>query len=185
MHKLRTALAPAVAALALAQPAAASNCPSADSLPEELSVDDYATSLMCVVNETRREWGRPGFTPQRNLRRAADWQADDMVAREYFSHTASDGDTLSDRLEQANFIPSSGRWRAGENLAAGTGPQGSPAAIVSGWMNSRDHRRNLLDYGYTLAGIGVARGWPGQGYDENSAMTIDLDLGWRALSRRR
>lgn len=185
MHKLRTALVPAVAALALAQPAAASDCPSADALPEELSVDDYAASLLCVVNETRREWGRPGLTPQRNLRRAAYWQADDMVAQQYFSHTARDGDTLSDRLEQANFIPSSGRWRAGENLAAGTGPEGSPSAIVSGWMNSRDHRRNLLDYGYTLAGIGVARGWPGPGYDETTAMTIDLDLGWRALSRRR
>ena len=146
---------------------------------------DYSASLLCIVNETRQEWGRPELAPQRNLRRAASSHAGDMAAEDYFSHTARDGDTLSDRLDQANFIPTSGRWRAGENLAAGEGPMGSPSAIVSGWMNSRDHRRNLLDSGYTLAGIGVARGWPGSGADENSSVTIDLDLGWRTSLRRR
>ena len=185
MQPLRSTLIPAVAALVLAQPAAASNCPGADANPDQISVSDYRSSLLCVMNETRQEWGRSELVPQRNLRRAAEWQADDMVAEQYFSHTASDGDTLSDRLDQANFIPSSARWRAGENLAAGEGSMGSPAAIVSGWMNSRDHRRNLLDSAYTLAGIGVTRGWPGPGHSENTSITIGLDLGWRALSRRR
>jgi uncharacterized protein YkwD len=185
MHSLRSAIIPAVAALAVAPPATASNCPGADANPDEISVSDYSASLLCVVNETRQEWGRPELAPQRNLRRAASSHAGDMVDQDYFSHTARDGDTLSDRLDQANFIPSSGRWRAGENLAAGEGSMGSPSAIVSGWMNSREHRRNLLDSGYTLAGIGVARGWPGSGNDENASVTIDMDLGWRTSIRRR
>jgi uncharacterized protein YkwD len=185
MHPLRCAFVPAVAALAMAQPATASNCPGADANPDEISVSDYSGSLLCVVNETRQAWGRPELVPQRNLSRAASSHADDMAASDYFSHTARDGDTLSDRLDQSNFIPSSGRWRASENLAAGEGTMGTPSAIVSGWMNSRDHRRNLLDSGYTMAGIGVARGWPGSGNDENSSVTVDMDLGWRTLSRRR
>ena len=142
-------------------------------------MSEYASSLLCVVNATRREWGRPDLEPQRNLRRAAQWQADDMEADDYFSHTSADGETLAERLEQAKFIPRSDRWRAGENIAAGHDHAGSPAAIVRGWMNSRPHRVNLLDSGFTMAGIGVARGWPGGDYPDEDAITIALDLGWR------
>jgi uncharacterized protein YkwD len=159
--------------------AADSNCPRSEAQPNDISVSDYAASLLCVVNETRREWGRPALIRQRNLRRAADWQSDDMVEKDYFSHTSANGDTLSDRLDQFRFIPSSDRWRAGENLAAGSGPMGTPEEIVSGWMNSRDHRINLLDPGFSLVGIGVSRGWPGDQVSDSNAFTITMDLGWR------
>jgi uncharacterized protein YkwD len=172
------------ATLPLAAPAAAAECPDADAQPDEISVTDYADSLICVVNQTRREWGRPEFASQRNLTRAAEWKATDMADQGYFSHTAEDGETLVDRLGRAHFIPASDRWRAGENLGAGRGQEGSPAEIVNGWMNSREHRRNLLDNGYTLIGIGIARGWPFRGEDQRGAMTIAMDLGWRSFSRR-
>src|SRR4051794_14192304 len=163
--------------------AADSDCPNANATPDEVSVWTYASSLLCVVNETRQEWGRDRLAPQRNLARAGEWQTDDMVADRYFSHTQPDGDTLGDRLDKANFIPSSDRWSAGENLAAGNDAGGTPAAIVSGWMQSREHRINLLDPGYTMAGIGVTRGWPGSTTSQGDAMTVALDLGWRTLSR--
>jgi hypothetical protein len=45
-------------------------------------------------------------------------------------------------------------------------------------MNSTGHRANLLDWGFTMAGIGVARGWPAS--DQRSdTMTIVLDVGYR------
>src|SRR3954447_10226661 len=110
----------------LASSAAAADCPGADRHPDEISVTDYTASLICVVNEQRRQWGRPQLAVQRNLRRAAGWHATDMVAGRYFSHTEPDGTTLPDRLDQANFIPRSGRWRAAENLAAGSGRLGTP-----------------------------------------------------------
>jgi uncharacterized protein YkwD len=167
--------------LALAAPvhAADSTCANASAQPDDLSVYDYAASLLCVVNETRGEWGRPPLDAQRNLRRAAAWQADDMAANDYFSHIAADGETLADRLDKANFIPSSDRWEAGENLAAGRGQAGSPAEIVDGWMNSRDHRANLLDPDFTMAGIAASRGWPAPDGSDSDALTIAMDLGWR------
>jgi uncharacterized protein YkwD len=161
--------------------AADSNCPNAHATPDRLSVSEYADSLLCVVNETRNEWGRDPLTPQRNLRRAAAWQADDMTANDYFSHISSDGDSLADRLDHANFIPSSDRWEAGENLAAGRADRGTPAAIVSGWMQSRDHRLNLLDPAFTLVGIAASRGWPVRDESDQDALTIAMDLGWRRL----
>jgi uncharacterized protein YkwD len=176
-----------IAALALPAQghAAGSDCPDADASPSEVSVSEYATSLLCVVNETRRDWGRPTLDRQRNLIRAAGWQADDMAENNYFSHTSADGGTLVDRLDHANFIPSSDRWRAGENLAAGRGQAGSPAEIVDGWMNSRDHRVNLLDSGFTMVGIAASRGWPGPGTSDDNALTIAMDLGWRTFAPRR
>ena len=161
--------------------AADSGCPNANATPNQLSVTEYSSSLLCVVNETRREWGRGALFPQRNLRRAAGWQADDMTANHYFSHTSADGDTLADRLDRANFIPSSDRWEAGENLAAGHDEGGTPAAIVSGWMQSRDHRINLLDPGFKMVGIAASRGWPGTAFQDQDSLTIAMDLGWRRL----
>lgn len=180
--RLRTSIA-FVCTAALAAPAqgdaADSNCANADATPDQVNVDTYARSLLCVVNETRLEWGRDPLASQRNLKRAAAWQADDMTQNDYFSHTSSDGDTLADRLDKANFIPSSDRWEAGENLAAGHDKGGTPASIVSGWMQSREHRINLLDPGFDLVGIAASRGWPGPGVADNDSLTIAMDLGWR------
>lgn len=159
--------------------AADTDCPDAGSTPSRLSVSEYTASLLCVVNETRQQWGRDPLSSQRNLRRAAGWQADDMTENDYFSHTSSNGDSLADRLDQANFIPDSARWRAGENLAAGHGDAGSPASIVGGWMQSREHRINLLDPGFTLVGIAASRGWPGAGVSDSDSLTVAMDLGWR------
>ena len=168
----------------LAGPAAAADCPNADAHPDDISVSDYAASVVCLVNEQRQNWSRAPLVSQRNLARAAAWHASDMIQGDYFAHTDPDGTTLADRLDKANFIPSSDRWRAGENLAAGQAVEGTPAAIVSGWMNSREHRVNLLDSGYTMVGIGIARGWPSASFSQNDSMTIDMDLGWRVLARR-
>jgi uncharacterized protein YkwD len=186
--RTRLAASSVVCAACLSLPSAAqaagSNCPNANATPSEVSVWSYASSLLCVVNETRQEWGRDSLAPQRNLARAGEWQTDDMVTEQYYSHTQPDGDTLVDRLDKANFIPSSNRWSAGENLAAGHDSGGTPAAIVSGWMQSREHRINLLDPGFTMAGIGVTRGWPGSTTTQSDSMTVALELGWRTFSRR-
>lgn len=164
--------------------AAAADCPNAGTRPDDISITDYAASVVCLVNEQRQDWGRAPLAPQRNLARAAAWHASDMTQEDYFAHTEPDGTTLADRLDKANFIPNSDRWRAGENLAAGQAAEGTPAAIVSGWMNSREHRINLLDPSYTMLGIGIARGWPSASFAQNDSMTIDMDLGWRAPTRR-
>jgi uncharacterized protein YkwD len=185
--RLTTVALSCIAALAWSSAAygATSNCPNANAEPDDVSVSTYADSLLCVVNETRRDWGRQPLNEQRNLTRAAGWQAQDMTADDYFSHTSPDGVTLADRLDRANFIPSSDRWAAGENLAAGHDQGGTPTAIVSGWMQSREHRVNLLDPGYTMGGIAASRGWPGSSVPDHGSLTIAMDLGWRSFAPRR
>jgi len=108
-----------------------------------------------------------------------------MTQNDYFSHTTPDGETLVDRLDQANFIPVSDRWRAGENLAAGHAYAATPADILDGWMNSHDHRVNLLDPGFTGAGIAASRGWPRPSVPDEDSLTVAMDLGWRTFAPRR
>jgi uncharacterized protein YkwD len=50
--------------------------------------------------------------------------------------------------------PANNAW-TGENLAYGTGPEGSPAEIVDRWMHSPGHRENILRAAFTEIGIGV------------------------------
>jgi uncharacterized protein YkwD len=186
LRRCAATLAVCGAGLAAAAPAAADDCANANAEPDDVSLAAYAAALVCEVNEQRQAFGRPALSPQRNLDAAAGWHSQDMVGKGYFGHSEPDGDTLLDRLERAHYIPvRSDRWAAGENLAAGNASEGTPASIAEGWMNSSEHRYNLLDPDFTGVGIGVARGWPAPGDDRPNAITITMDLGWRVLNPRR
>jgi len=80
---------------------------------------------------------------------AAQAKANDMVKQNYWSHDAPDGQT------PWSFITASGYAYsvAGENLAYGFASAGD---TVAGWMNSTDHRANILDSAYQNVGFGVA-----------------------------
>jgi uncharacterized protein YkwD len=61
----------------------------------------------------------------------------------------------------------------GENLAWGTGTEATAEAIVSAWLASTPHRRNLLDPSFTLIGIGDLAG-VFQGNDDARVVTVDF-----------
>lgn len=44
---------------------------------------------------------------------------------------------------------------AGENIAAG---QRTPKDVVTAWMNSDGHRKNILSSSFTEIGVGYAKG---------------------------
>lgn len=73
------------------------------------------------------------------------------ISRNYRSnHTRPDGRSWSTILHEHNI-----KWTAcGENIAEG---QDSPAEVVSGWMNSPGHRRNILNKEFTHLGVGIRR----------------------------
>jgi uncharacterized protein YkwD len=47
---------------------------------------------------------------------------------------------------------------AGENLAWGNGTYAQPSTIITEWLNSPEHRANLLHAGWTRIGIGITYG---------------------------
>ncbi len=72
----------------------------------------------------------------------------DMVSKAYFSHTGSDGSSVSQRVTRQGY-----EWRAvGENIAYG---QRSVEQVVEAWMNSPSHCRAIMDSEFTE--LGAAR----------------------------
>lgn len=76
----------------------------------------------------------------------------DMVDRDYFSHTNPEGESPFDRLGNAGITWSGG---AGENIAAGTS---DASLVLELWLNSPGHRLNIENCAYTHHGVGLASG---------------------------
>jgi uncharacterized protein YkwD len=67
----------------------------------------------------------------------------------YFSHKDRDGDRSFERMTEAGV-----KWRsAAENIAHG---QKTSTAVISAWMKSPGHRKNMLNPKYGRFGIGMA-----------------------------
>ncbi|MHC4481618.1 MAG: CAP domain-containing protein, partial [Planctomycetota bacterium] len=74
----------------------------------------------------------------------------DMVDRNFFSHTNPDGESPFDRLAEAGV-----EWQgmAGENIAL---TQGGASSALSLWLSSSGHRANIELCAYTHHGVGLA-----------------------------
>lgn len=98
----------------------------------------------------------------------------DMLDRDYMSHTSPDGETVKERLERFGytFDGYSYRWY-GENIAVGTGSYWSPDNIFKWWMKSKGHRRNILRDNFQEVGIGVRTGTY-KTYDDIRAYTVNF-----------
>lgn len=105
--------------------------------------------LIGETNKNRSEAHQSPLTINPQLNAAAQAKADDMAKHNYWSHTSPEGKT------PWSFISASGyQYKvAGENLAYGFS---DASAVVSGWMNSPEHRDNILNSGYQDVGFGIA-----------------------------
>ena len=113
------------------------------------NTDLSGTSLLSSTNERRVADNEQPLGLNDELMQAAQAKADDMVARDYWSHDTPDG------KQPWNFITAAGYnyQAAGENLAYGFT---SASAVLNGWMNSPEHRANILDANYQDVGFGIA-----------------------------
>ena len=84
------------------------------------------TVLLRDINADRAAHGLRALRPSRLLRYAAKRHSNDMLIRDYFTHTAPGGGTLYDRIVRSGFVRGYS-WEAGETLAWGTGSLATPA----------------------------------------------------------
>ncbi|MFD5897187.1 CAP domain-containing protein [Streptomyces sp. NPDC060366] len=104
-----------------------------------------------MTNEERARAGCPKLNSDVALGRAAQRHSMDMAKHDFVGHTGSHGSTMETRAQDAGY---SG-WRSlAENVAAG---QRSPAAVVRSWMDSPDHRANMLNCSLTHMGVGYVK----------------------------
>lgn len=107
--------------------------------------------LVDATNTSRSEFALPELTVNDKLTNAAQLKANDMAAREYFSHNTPEG------LEPWVFLQNVGYQyaAAGENLAVNFSDSYD---AHDAWMNSPGHRANILQNQFTEVGIATARG---------------------------
>jgi uncharacterized protein YkwD len=115
-----------------------------------------------LTNDARRKNHLPSLDWDNNLAAKARAKSDDMLTKNYFSHTSPEGKTLKDRFQEEKPASIRNISRIGENIYMGakldysTDIKTQARLIVDGWMTSPGHRRNILDPNYTHLGVGVA-----------------------------
>src|SRR4051794_33381755 len=142
-HALPLLLLASVAAGA-SPASAATVCAATDGPTAQTSTVTLANATLCLVNQERSSRGLRPLKANRRLARAAAAHARDMDARGYFSHDSAGGGTFVDRIRKAGYVPRSALPSLGEDLAWGSGTLGTPREIVQSWMESPDHRANIL-----------------------------------------
>jgi uncharacterized protein YkwD len=175
MHR-RSIVVLAALALALCAPgsAAAADCPGADAVPAADNLPAIGQATLCLVNEQRTTHGLGALRTNARLSSASIGYSQRMVTQAFFAHQAPDGTTLVQRLTWVGYLNGGDDWVVGENIGWGQGPLSTPRAMVTAWMNSSGHRRNILATDYGEIGLGLAIGTP---EDATWGATYTTDFG--------
>ncbi|MEX2283556.1 MAG: CAP domain-containing protein [Gemmatimonadota bacterium] len=102
-----------------------------------------------LVNQHRKKIGCPALSWDDQIAAVAQAHSDDMVRNNFFAHKNPRGQDAFDRLTIARIRYSA----AAENIAYG---QPTPGEVLTGWLNSPGHRRNIDNCRYTRHGVGLA-----------------------------
>jgi hypothetical protein len=107
------------------------------------------SGLLSDTNAQRSANGVASLSLNNQLNAAAQAKADDMAARNYWSHNTPEGNPPWVFVDAQNYS----YQKLGENLATGFSDEQS---TVNGWMASPPHRENLLDSAFSEVGFGFA-----------------------------
>lgn len=107
-----------------------------------------AQKMLDLINTERAKTGASALKMDEEVMRVAQIKAQDMVDRNYFSHTSPTYGSPFDMLKSFGI---SYRY-AGENLAGNNTVERAHTSL----MNSEGHRANILNTNYNYIGIGVA-----------------------------
>jgi uncharacterized protein YkwD len=140
--------------------AASERCDGADAMPGQATAEDLRAATLCLMNAERTARGLGRLQTEPLLGRVASSYARQMVRGRFFDHTSPGGSTMLARIKATSYLRDVTSWSVGENLAWGSGSLATPRATVRAWMQSADHRANLLDRHFADIGIGVAVGAP-------------------------
>lgn len=137
-------------------------CSKTDALPEpsdggsSVIYNINKATLLKLVNDVRASGCTCGSTAMPpvpalvwndQLAAAAYDHSLDMQQKNYFSHTGSDGSDAGQRITSTGY-----KWTSyGENIARG---QQSENAVMSAWLSSEGHCRNIMSARFREIGAG-------------------------------
>jgi len=113
----------------------------------DISVDN----LYSLTNQERANAGVASLALNAQLTQAAQNKAQDMFNKDYWAHNSPDGLTPWYFISAAGYSYSA----AGENLAKDFS---TSSGVITGWMNSPEHKANMLSTTYQDVGFAVMNG---------------------------
>lgn len=113
------------------------------------ATDMSAGELLQDTNQQRAGNSVGTLSLNSQLDQAAQAKANDMVTQDYWAHNNPQGKTPWQFIQDAGYSYQT----AGENLAYGFDTSGD---TITGWMNSPEHRANILNASYVDVGFGIA-----------------------------
>jgi uncharacterized protein YkwD len=119
-----------------------------------LSAEEQVGAMLCMTNYARAVNGLGALSPSRQLKYAAEGKSADILDCDQFSHEAC-GRPFTFWDQRYGYLK--GCWKAGENIAWGTGTDATVGAIFSSWLHSPGHHANILGP-YTEIGISLGVG---------------------------
>ena len=114
-------------------------------------LDITISSLLDQTNQVRLLNGVKALRINNKLNQAAYLKAQDMFAKQYWSHNAPDGTEPWKWLGDVKYNYD----EAGENLAKNFV---STNTVMTAWMNSPEHRDNILNSSYKDVGFAIVSG---------------------------
>lgn len=142
------------------QPAVVHGCKDSGLIPTPGNISRVVPATLCLVNRHRHAHGLASVHTKPSLRTAAAQFSQEMVAENFFSHVSPSGSAPIDRLTAVGYIQPNHGFSIGENIAAASGSQATPDAIVALWMASPEHRANILSPAFRDTGIGIVAAIP-------------------------
>lgn len=122
-----------------------------------LATDLTVNNILLGINQQRQLFDLTTLNTNLLLTEAAQYKTDDMQARHYFAHVDPDGHYIWDKIVALGYTP---YLQLGENLAINFYDTDS---LINAWMNSPEHRANILNGGFRDQGMGLTLGNVAQG----------------------
>lgn len=126
-------------------------------VPLLTEVKQVENEVVRLVNEQRAKNGLRALSNDWQIARVARVKSEEMRDKNYFSHTSPTYGSPFDMMKAFNISYST----AGENIAKG---QQTAQAVVTAWMNSPGHRKNILQPNFTHLGVGYTKDARGTTY---------------------
>jgi uncharacterized protein YkwD len=168
----------AAALSALAVPVAATSSP-AETKAHRGSLASLESGVLQQINTIRRRHGLQPVALNSALTAAAVAHTREMGSVGYFEHESHDGTAFWKRIKRWYGSGGYGLWSVGENLLWSS-PDVQPASALDLWMNSPEHRANILTARWREIGVSAVHvlGAPGT-YKGLTVTIITTDFGVR------
>ena len=176
MPRIRTALALAIALAALTTLVAPAGAITQRRSTRAVAL---AAAVAAQVNVVRLQHGLRALRVSVKLNQAAGEHTAQMASRGYFSHSSADGTAFWKRIQRYYGSGGFRFWSVGENLLWSSPDVDAPGAIRM-WLNSPEHRANLLSTQWREVGISVVHVPRAGGvYGGRPATIVTSDFGVR------